>query len=146
MNQLAGSVPINIRNEKVQSFLLDTHTFIWAAQEPEKLSHKARGIIENRNNKLYLSAISAFEITNKYRIGKLPESEYLVQNYTQIAKKLEVIDLPITLAHTWFAGQLKWNHKDPFDRLLAAQAAHENLTLISNDSVFKTLNYYDLLW
>ena len=146
MNRFEEELSKDLENERLSAFLLDTHTFIWAVQEPEKLGHAARKVIENSNNKLYLSAISAFEITNKYHIGKLPECEYFVQNYTQIAKKLGVIDLPVSLAHTWFAGQLEWNHRDPFDRLLAAQAAHDNLTLISNDRVFKTLNYYNLLW
>lgn len=127
-------------------FLLDTHTFIWAVQEPKKLGKNALKIIEDPESKLYLSSISAFEITNKYRIGKLPGCEYLVNNYTQIARKLGVIDLPVALSHTWFAGQFEWSHRDPFDRILAAQAALENLPLISNDSAFRTLNYYELLW
>lgn len=133
-----------IKNE--QGFLLDTHTFIWAAQEPEKLGVEARQIVEDPANTLYLSSISAFELTNKYRIGKLPECDYLVSNYTQIARQLGTVDLPITLAHTWFAGQFEWGHRDPFDRILAAQAAMENLILVSNDKAFDSLDYYELAW
>ena len=96
--------------------------------------------------RVYLSTISAFEISNKYRIGKLPGFEYVASNYTQIAAQLGLLDLPISLAHSWFAGQFEWDHRDPFDRILVAQAAMENLILISNDSAFKTLDYYELLW
>lgn len=133
-------------SDEQKGYLLDTHTFVWAVQQPEKLGKTAREIIEQSTTKLYLSSISAFEITNKYRIGKLPGCEYLVSNYAEIARQLGVADLPISLAHTWFAGQFEWSHRDPFDRILAAQAALENLTLISNDKAFQTLNYYDLVW
>lgn len=145
-SQIGKGHPFESMQLDSSGYLLDTHTFIWAVQEPNKLGTAAREIIEDSQTRLYLSSISAFEITNKYRIGKLPGCEYLVSNYTQIARQLGAVDLPVTLAHTWYAGQFEWSHRDPFDRILAAQAAMNNLILVSNDRAFKTLNYYELLW
>jgi PIN domain nuclease of toxin-antitoxin system len=95
---------------------------------------------------IYLSAASAFEITNKHRIRKLSDFEDVAKNYFNFAEKLGVIPLPITDRHAHYAGEFEWDHRDPFDRLLAAQAYCENLTIISNDSAFKTLPWLSVIW
>jgi PIN domain nuclease of toxin-antitoxin system len=132
--------------EPVKSYLLDTHTFLWAVQECHKLGQEAIKVIENPATKLYLSAVSALEVTTKYRIGKLPDYANVVENYDEIAHKFHVIELPVSSAHAYFSGKFEWVHKDPFDRLLAAQASIENLTLITNDSVFGSLPWIETLW
>ena len=127
-------------------YLLDTHTFLWAVQKDVKLSGNSREKIEDMNSPLFVSAVSAYEIMNKYRIGKLSEYEYIAENYFDIIHKLGAHDLPVTARHMHFAGKFEWTHRDPFDRLLAAQAFTENLTLITNDPAFQTLPWVDVLW
>ncbi|MDR0885675.1 MAG: type II toxin-antitoxin system VapC family toxin [Clostridiales Family XIII bacterium] len=128
------------------NYLLDTHALLWSVQEDDKLSKKARAVIENKENRLYVSAISAFEIANKFRIGKLPQYEHVVENYVQIVQKLGASDLPITAEQGHFAAKFEWHHRDPFDRIIAAQASIENMILISCDEVFHTLPWVEVLW
>ena len=127
-------------------FLLDTHTLLWAVQEEKKLGRGARKVIENPDSLLYVSAISAFEIACKYRIGTLPGYSHVVENYQDILQRFGANDLSVCLAHARFAAHFEWQHRDPFDRILAAQASLENLTLISNDAVFATLPWLSVLW
>jgi PIN domain nuclease of toxin-antitoxin system len=127
-------------------YLLDTHVFLWAVQENAKLSQPALAVIEKLDSPLFLSAISAFEIANKYRIGKLPGYAYIVENYHDITKKLAVVELPISSSHAFFAAKFEWAHRDPFDRVLAAQALLEDCVLITSDAVFNTLHWLTTLW
>ena len=127
-------------------YLLDTHTLLWAVQEEKKLGRGARKIIENPESLLYVSAISAFEIACKQRIGKLPGYSHVVENYQGILQRFGANELPVSSAHARFAAHFEWKHRDPFDRILAAQASLENLTLISSDAVFATLPWLSVLW
>jgi PIN domain nuclease of toxin-antitoxin system len=128
------------------AFLLDTHVFLWAAQEANKLSEQARFAIENIDNRLYLSPVSAYEIGNKYRLGKLPEYEYVINNYSSIAKTLQTIELPINTDQMSYASSMDWQHRDPFDRILAAQAYLNGLQLITSDAAFNELKWLSILW
>ena len=130
----------------VNGYLLDTHAFLWAIQDADKLSVASRKVIEKLDSKLFLSAISAFEIANKHRIGKLPQYSYIVENYAEIVRKLMVSELPVSSAHAFFAAKFEWDHRDPFDRILAAQASMEDLVLITADSVFDSLAWIKTLW
>lgn len=127
-------------------YLLDTHTFLWAVRGSKNLSDTAIKIIEDTNEKIYLSAVSAYEIMNKHRIGKLAEFDDIAKNYLAFVKKLGVDSLPISEKHAHFAGEFEWTHRDPFDRLLAAQASIDNLTLITNDPAFAELSWVNALW
>ena len=127
-------------------YLLDTHTFLWAVRGSTNLSDTAVKTIEDMNVQIFVSAVSAYEIMNKHRIGKLPEFDDIAKDYFNFVKRLGVDSLPITEQHAHFAGKFEWTHRDPFDRLLAAQAAVDNLTLITNDSVFGELSWIKLLW
>jgi len=128
------------------NFLLDTHTFLWAAHDDARLSYTAKKAIEEKNKNIYVSAVSAYEIMNKHRIGKLPEYDYVAENYIEIIGEFGASELPINMQHSHFAGKFDWTHRDPFDRLLAAQAAIDNLVLITNDPVFKELPWLTILW
>ncbi|GHU66734.1 twitching motility protein PilT [Clostridia bacterium] len=132
--------------ESVKRYLLDTHTFLWAVQEEKKLSAAARQIIENADNELFVSAISAFEIANKYRIGKLPDYEYIVDNYPYIVLKLQAQELPVNTAHAFFAAKFEWDHKDPFDRILVSQASIENIPILTNDATISSLPWIETIW
>jgi len=130
----------------MNGYLLDTHVLLWAAQEDGKLSPAARAVIERVDSKLYISAISAFELGNKYRLGELPEYSHVVENYHGIVQKLGATELPVRSSHAYYAAKAEWAHRDPFDRILAAQASLENLTLISSDTTFSELPWVSVLW
>jgi PIN domain nuclease of toxin-antitoxin system len=118
--------------------LLDTHVLLWAVLEPQKLSHSQREALENSGNQLLVSAASAWEIATKWRLGKLNQAGAVVRNYRQVLDRLAANDLPISGDVARQAGLLKVEHRDPFDRLLAAQAMADNLLLASSDPVFNT--------
>jgi len=127
-------------------YLLDTHTFLWAVRGSPNLSDTAERIIEDVNLQVFISAVSAYEIMNKHRIGKLPEFDDIARDYFTFVKKLGVDSLPISERHAHFAGEFEWAHRDPFDRLLASQAVIDRLTLVTNDSAFQTLSWITVLW
>lgn len=114
--------------------LLDTHTLFWAIAEPERLSGAARAAIEAETADVYVSVASAWEMAIKVGLGKWPEAAGLLDNFAEslIAPGFRL--LPIGLNHTRIAGLLKSIHRDPFDRLLVAQAMIEGLSLVSSDS------------
>lgn len=125
--------------------LLDTHAFLWAAAEPGELSTKARRAISSSENELFVSAVSAWEIATKFRLGKLPGAGVVVENFSTIVHNLRASDLPMTCAHALPAGGYAQAHQDPFDRMLAAQAEIEGLALVSKDRALRQLGI-ELIW
>jgi len=130
----------------IVKYLLDTHTFLWVALNDLKISNIAKNAIKDKNARVFVSPVTAYEIMNKYRLGKLPEYTYVAENYLDIFYNLGASELPISTKHLHFAGKFEWSHRDPFDRILAAQAAIENMTLISNDPAFQKLSWITILW
>lgn len=126
--------------------LLDTHALLWALTDPARLGEQARMIIANRKTRLIASAASAWEIATKHRIGKLPQADALVGAYAKHLDRLGAIRLPMTEEHCLLSGGLSWAHRDPFDRMLAAQAMIESLTLITDDPVFTHLPGLRTAW
>jgi PIN domain nuclease of toxin-antitoxin system len=121
----------------MKRYLLDTHTFLWFVDNDPKLSAKAPGEIRNPNNEIFLSLISVWEIVIKVSIGKLSfsmpfESSLMFQLNTN---GIQLLDLK--LEHLTEALNLPLHHREPFDRLLIAQAISENLDFITVDSLFK---------
>ncbi|HXG17460.1 MAG TPA: type II toxin-antitoxin system VapC family toxin [Methylomirabilota bacterium] len=116
--------------------LLDTHTFIWWDSEPAKLSAQALALCQDRQNSLLLSVASVWEMQIKFQLGKLkltlPLSE-LIENQQQ-TNHIEI--LPILLPHVLAVQHLPAHHKDPFDRLLIAQANVEDVLIVTNDPMF----------
>jgi PIN domain nuclease of toxin-antitoxin system len=125
--------------------LLDTCTFLWWIAEPHKLSPEAQLHLADQTNDIILSAVSGWEIALKNRLGKLALDRQPAALVNEAVRQLEITVLPIGLAHGIFAGELPMHHKDPFDRLLIAQAELEGLTLISPDNVFAVYNI-KMLW
>ena len=125
-------------------YLLDTHTLLWAIRDSSKLSNNAMAVIEDVENTLFVSAVSAYEIMYKHQIGKLPEHAYLVENYFDILHEFSVSELQISARHAHFAGKFDWSHRDPFDRLLAAQAFIEKIVFITNDTAFDSLPWLNV--
>jgi PIN domain nuclease of toxin-antitoxin system len=114
-------------------YLLDTHTLLWAALEDDLLSPRARRIIASAANELVVSAASAWEISTKYRLGRIPFAHDLAEDFIPAVQAAGYQMLPISVEHALRAGRLSGDHRDPFDRVLAAQAIHEDMPLISND-------------
>ena len=116
--------------------LLDTHVLLWALLEPRKLSLELRTALVDSDNTLVVSAACAWEIATKWRLGKLPHARSVVENYAMALHRLAAVDLPISGAVARQAGLWAVPHRDPFDRLLAAQALSDELVLASMDPAF----------
>ncbi len=116
--------------------LLDTHALLWSVFEPEKLSTLARELILNPNTNVLVSPASIWEIATKVRIGKLDHAKAILSSLDEVLNTLVARELPISIEHASVAGLYAQIHKDPFDRMLAAQAEVEQISLISHDSRF----------
>ena len=125
--------------------LLDTHTFLWWLAGESALSAAARKAIGEEKNTIFVSAASAWEIATKYRIGKLPGVASIVANLGGIIADQGFTALPISLQHGQVAGTLPGPHRDPFDRILVAQALLEKLILVSNEQPFDAFSV-NRLW
>ena len=117
-------------------FLLDTHSFLWWLFDDDRLSPEARSIIAEPSHQLYVSSASAWEIATKYRLGRLDSATELVQDISDWVARARMLELPVTIAHAQQAGLWTAPHRDPFDRMLAAQCALESVPLISRDPAF----------
>jgi PIN domain nuclease of toxin-antitoxin system len=116
--------------------LLDTHALIWWLRADPRLGASAKRSIEDRRNQVMVSAVSAFEVTAKHRLGTLPDAEMLARDFDGERQQEGFLALDITIAHAAMAGKLPGTHRDPFDRLLIAQALLEDLALVSNEAAF----------
>ncbi|MDJ0609389.1 MAG: type II toxin-antitoxin system VapC family toxin [Kiloniellales bacterium] len=125
--------------------LLDTHVVLWWFFDDPRISEAAAALIADPSNELLVSSGSAWEIATKHRIGKLPEAGAPVARFAQLLRQARMRDLPITAAHALAAGALPGPHRDPFDRMLIAQADLERLPLVSNDPVFNNYSV-ELIW
>ena len=126
--------------------LLDTHVLIWALGSPARIPARARAALRDPMNELFASAATPFEIATKHRIGKLPEGQRILLAYDDFLRELGARDVPITSRHGIVAGQLAWEHRDPFDRILAAQSLTENLTLVTGDAIFGFIGGIRTVW
>src|SRR6267143_4659819 len=116
--------------------LLDTHIFIWWADQPERLSQAALSALEDEANELLLSVASVWEMQIKIQLGKLKLSLPLKDLIKNQKETNDITVSPVTLAHVLALDALPFHHHDPFDRLLIAQSIEEALTLVSEDSQF----------
>ena len=116
--------------------LLDTHALIWWFAGDLKLVEPARNAIEDDSNTVVVSAASAWEVATKFRIGRLPDVAELVYNISGYLANQEFEPLPVTVEHGIRAGSLPGPFRDPFDRMLIAQALTENLVLVSIETLF----------
>ena len=113
--------------------LLDTHTAAWAIGDVKLLGKQARGLLQAPDTVVYYSAISIFEMSLKYHAGKWSEIKPIIDDPDTAMQTLGAIELPVYSSHARLAGAFPSSHKDPFDRLLAAQAMLEQMTLLSAD-------------
>lgn len=115
--------------------LLDTHTFLWWLAGDRALPEQVRDEIAKAQF-VYVSAASVWEIATKYRIGKLPGAAAIVGDLSRVIASEEFTELPIGIRHAEVAGLLPGPHRDPFDRMLIAQATVDDLMLVSNEEIF----------
>jgi PIN domain nuclease of toxin-antitoxin system len=125
--------------------LLDTHALLWWLFDDPQLPRRARDAIEQMATQVFMSSASGWEIAIKSRLGKLPYAQEAVKNLAELLRVSRIEVLPIILDHALAAGALPGPLKDPFDRMLIAQAQIENLTLVSADRAFKRYRV-PLLW
>ena len=116
--------------------LLDTHTLLWWLDGDRRLSRRARATIADPANAVLVSAASAWEIATKVRIGKLPGAVEVAADIAGCLAGQRFESLDITVLHAQRAGRLPGPHRDPFDRMLIAQAQLEDLPLVTDDAIF----------
>jgi PIN domain nuclease of toxin-antitoxin system len=120
--------------------LLDTHAFLWWLDGDRRLSLKSRRLIADESNAVLVSAASAWEITTKARLGKLPGAQDVAADVAGCVANQGFVPLDISVIHAQRAGALAGEHRDPFDRMLIAQAQIEDVSIVSDDRVFDDYN------
>jgi PIN domain nuclease of toxin-antitoxin system len=118
--------------------LLDTHALLWWLSDDPALTKAARKIMAETKNTLIVSAASAWEIAIKVRLGKLPTAADLAADFPALIEREGFQLLAISAEHAIRAGLLPGAHKDPFDRMLIAQAQAENVPIITNEASFES--------
>ena len=116
--------------------LLDTHALLWWLAGDEALSNTARGAIGDPDNEIFVSAAAAWEIATKYRLGRLPGAAIVAADIRSAVASQGFIELPIDIRDGQTAGGLPAIHKDPFDRMLIAQAIAADMVIVSNEGLF----------
>lgn len=117
--------------------LLDTHALVWWLTDDRKLSTRVRKAIADADCEVYVSAVTAFELATKVRLGKLDAAREIAQRYEEMITASLFVALPVSQRHALAAGRMAGEHRDPFDRLLASQAHIEGLPLATIDPAFK---------
>jgi PIN domain nuclease of toxin-antitoxin system len=125
--------------------LVDTHAFFWWLKVDGKLSRRALTALEDEGNEVLVSPVIAWELATKSRLGKWPEGQAAVEDLHDLMVGNHLAELPITIGHGRLAGLLPGVHRDPFDRMLAAQAKFEGIALVSADPVFPAFGV-EVLW
>ena len=121
------------RENRSTAILLDTHTFLWLVSAPDQVSPTAREAIGDPEREVAVSAVSAWEIAIKTRLGRL-DGEPLLAAWPDITAAMAVTELAIDAADAIMAGRLPWSHRDPFDRMIVAQATRRGLTIATRDA------------
>lgn len=115
-------------------YLIDTHTLLWSAFHEERLSEHVIEVLASEENEVLVSAATAWEIATKVRLGKLDDAIDLADDFLLNVTSSGYLVLSITVEHALRAGRMPGAHRDPFDRMLAAQALHEDIPILSNDA------------
>jgi len=116
--------------------LLDTHALIWWMTENPSLPVSIRRLMVDKRNTIVVSAASAWEMATKVRLGRLPAASDITRNFAEYLTQAGFESLPVSAAHGIRAGLLPGPQRDPFDRMLIAQAQAESLTIVSNELSF----------
>jgi PIN domain nuclease of toxin-antitoxin system len=127
------------------SLLLDTHALFWWVTKSSNLTEKANTAIADSTRQCFVSAATVYEMSNKVRLGKFEAANEIVDRLDEILADNNFTPLAISLEHAAVAGKLESPHRDPFDRILAAQAIVEGLKIVSADPAMKLLGV-EVVW
>jgi PIN domain nuclease of toxin-antitoxin system len=116
--------------------LLDTHALLWWFSDDPALPASCKKLIAQSDSSIFVSAVSAWEISTKFRLGRLPSASDLVQDFGGYLDREKFLSLPVSYDHGVRAGMLPGPHQDPFDRMLIAQAEIEKMFIVSNEETF----------
>jgi PIN domain nuclease of toxin-antitoxin system len=119
--------------------LLDTHVLIWWLADEPMLSKRVRDLLREKRTEAFVSSASGWEIATKFRLGRLPHARALLRDMDDTLRREGMGVLPISLQHALAAGLIDSPHRDPFDRMLAAQSMIEGMPLVTNDRVLQML-------
>jgi PIN domain nuclease of toxin-antitoxin system len=120
-------------------FLLDTHVLVWWLLDDPALPKRVTAALRDPASEIFVSSASAWEIATKYRLGRMPQAESLVQGFRRLIDGERWIAIPVTVEHALTAGTLPGDNRDPFDRMLAAQARLEDMKLVTGDRALAAL-------
>lgn len=121
------------------NLLLDTHALLWLLLKDGRLPREMALTITDPANTIFVSSISGFEIATKVSLGKLPGAEWIARAFVTLCADFDFIELPVNNAHAVMAGGFRLVHKDPFDRVLVAQAVVEGFGLVTDDQAMEVL-------
>ena len=127
------------------AFLLDTHVVVWLATEPLRVPSELRASLETAEE-LLVSAASAYEIAQQVRLGRLPQAQPLLARWNELLETMLAVELPLTSADMMHAGVMPWDHRDPFDRMLVAQAQLRGLPLVTKDDTIRAFPAVTCTW
>ncbi len=128
------------------SLLLDTHALLWVLLDPGRIPAPTLAAVRAPGTTVYVSAASAWEIATKHRLGKLEGAAAVVSGYREHLVRLRAEELPITGHHALTAGTLQWSHRDPFDRVIAAQAMLGSLPVVTSDTALAGFPGIRTIW
>lgn len=127
------------------TYLLDTHALLWWLYDDRRLSKRARALLRDPQQRIIVSSASAWEIATKHRLGRLDAAAPLVNDFSGYVSKAGFSELAIRSEHAIAAGAWQVHHRDPFDRMLAAQSRIEQVRLITRDAAFEEFGV-ETLW
>jgi PIN domain nuclease of toxin-antitoxin system len=117
-------------------FLFDTHAYLWWVLADRRFPDAVRKRLQDDRSRLHFSAASAWEMATKLRVGKLPEAQAVLSQLESALAEAGISPIGISVQHARVAGGFPADHRDPFDRIIAAQSQVEGLTLVTNDPAF----------
>lgn len=126
--------------------LLDTHALLWLLLDPARIPGDTLERIRDRANQISVSAASAWEIATKHRLGRLDAASAVVDGYAAHLRRLGADELAISGRHALTAGRMPWAHRDPFDRVIAAQSMLESMPLVTHDRALRDLGTIHTVW
>ena len=130
----------------MSSLLLDTHALLWLLLDPGRIPAATLALVRAPETTVYVSAASAWEIATKHRLGKLEGAAAVVSGYREHLARLRAEELAITGHHALTAGTLQWSHRDPFDRVIVAQAVLESLPVVTSDAALVEFPAIRTVW
>ncbi|HWJ67899.1 MAG TPA: type II toxin-antitoxin system VapC family toxin [Nocardioides sp.] len=133
------------RGVRALRLLLDTHVVLWLASDSECLGPETRALLGDASER-HVSAASAYEIAQKVRLGRLPGGAQVLDGWPRLLRNVQATELPLSVAHMARAGAMTWAHRDPFDRMLVAQAQLEALSLVTDDEAIRSFGDVRTCW